>query len=396
MISDGDRSGSSSPPSTNDDEGEESLKMTPLDILGPADQLVALADMLPPAVAVGSYRPTDTTSQTVETAAYARASHQDPPLTYASLEERSNSSSSLRRLGEVADRGFESSIQNLPNESHSSHLSTNDESVCLPLVSLKGASKSKVRQGALTGSDSFLSDVALRFDATGTKDTMVKTKLRRGKWTVEEEAYVARVIQDFNSGFLDAPAGTTLRTYLSEKLKCDPMRITKKFTGDACIGKRVFHPAVRSSSNAASIDRAQVRWMLAKTLLCVFGEAHVQSTLVRRNSKHWSGVGGGGWKLNFENQRRRLQPLQLLRQLLLLGKISFQVPVAKICNPMLLHKRRLGLIGPNLLSSRHQRMSPICSIRCKRSSNSFTKVLVFSKRARSCSIFWMKNRGWFP
>lgn len=81
--------------------------------------------------------------------------------------------------------------------------------------------------------------------------------LRRGKWTVEEEAYVARVIQDFNSGFLNAPAGTTLRSYLSEKLQCDPMRITKKFTGDACIGKRVFHPAVRNPSNAAAIDKAQ-------------------------------------------------------------------------------------------------------------------------------------------
>lgn len=81
--------------------------------------------------------------------------------------------------------------------------------------------------------------------------------LRRGKWTVEEEAYVARVIQDFNSGFLNAPAGTTLRSYLSEKLQCDPMRITKKFTGDACIGKRVFHPAVRSANNVAAIEKAQ-------------------------------------------------------------------------------------------------------------------------------------------
>ena len=84
------------------------------------------------------------------------------------------------------------------------------------------------------------------------------SSLRRGKWTVEEEAYVARVIQDFNSGFLNAPAGTTLRSYLSEKLHCDPMRITKKFTGDACIGKRVFHPAVRCATNAAAIDKAQV------------------------------------------------------------------------------------------------------------------------------------------
>ena len=85
--------------------------------------------------------------------------------------------------------------------------------------------------------------------------------LRRGKWTMEEEAYVARVINDFNSGFLNAPAGTTLRSYLSEKLQCDPMRITKKFTGDACIGKRVFHPAVRSAGNAAAIDKAQVSWL---------------------------------------------------------------------------------------------------------------------------------------
>lgn len=83
------------------------------------------------------------------------------------------------------------------------------------------------------------------------------SSLRRGKWTVEEESYVARVIQDFNSGYLNAPAGTTLRSYLSDKLHCDPMRITKKFTGDSCIGKRVFHPAVRCPTNTAFIDKAQ-------------------------------------------------------------------------------------------------------------------------------------------
>ena len=83
-------------------------------------------------------------------------------------------------------------------------------------------------------------------------------QLRRGKWTVEEETYVARVIQDFNTGYLNAPPGTTLRSYLSDKLNCDPMRITKKFTGDACIGKRVFHPAVRCANNASLIDKAQV------------------------------------------------------------------------------------------------------------------------------------------
>ncbi len=101
---------------------------------------------------------------------------------------------------------------------------------------------------------------AVKVPERSTPSTKSKgTARRRGKWTVEEEEYVARVIQDFNSGYLNAPAGYTLRSYLSDKLQCDPMRITKKFTGESCIGKRVFHPAVRSAANAAAIDKAQVR-----------------------------------------------------------------------------------------------------------------------------------------
>ena len=53
------------------------------------------------------------------------------------------------------------------------------------------------------------------------------------------------------------PDGTTLRTYLSKSLNCDPMRITKKFTGDSCIGKRVFVAQVQHSGNIASIQQAQ-------------------------------------------------------------------------------------------------------------------------------------------
>lgn len=39
-------------------------------------------------------------------------------------------------------------------------------------------------------------------------------------------------------GFDDT--GTTLRTFLSKLLNCDPMRISKKFVGQNCIGKQVF------------------------------------------------------------------------------------------------------------------------------------------------------------
>lgn len=84
--------------------------------------------------------------------------------------------------------------------------------------------------------------------------------LRRGKWTPEEEEYANAVVREFNSGYLDAQAGTTLRIYLSEKLQCDPMRITKKFTGNDSIGKRVFHPTGRIGDGLTKEARdAQVR-----------------------------------------------------------------------------------------------------------------------------------------
>lgn len=60
---------------------------------------------------------------------------------------------------------------------------------------------------------------------------------RRGKWTPEEEAYSIRLIQEFQAGALPLNDGTTLRTFLSKLLNCDPMRISKKFVGKNSIGK---------------------------------------------------------------------------------------------------------------------------------------------------------------
>ena len=80
-----------------------------------------------------------------------------------------------------------------------------------------------------------------RFSTQAPASGASNPSIRRGKWTAEEEAYALAAIRDFNSGYLDAPPGTTLRAYLSENLQCDPMRITKKFTGDASIGKKVWY-----------------------------------------------------------------------------------------------------------------------------------------------------------
>jgi len=64
-----------------------------------------------------------------------------------------------------------------------------------------------------------------------------KAGLRRGKWTTEEENYANRLIYEFKLGLLPLTDGTTLRTFLSKLLNCDPMRISKKFVGSNCIGK---------------------------------------------------------------------------------------------------------------------------------------------------------------
>lgn len=63
---------------------------------------------------------------------------------------------------------------------------------------------------------------------------------RVGKWTPEEEAYADALIEKFEAGTLmDCPAGKTLRAYLSQKLNCIPMRVSKKYAGQ-CIGKQTY------------------------------------------------------------------------------------------------------------------------------------------------------------
>ena len=68
--------------------------------------------------------------------------------------------------------------------------------------------------------------------------------------------YTNKVIEAFNAGILELnenERGVTLRSYLSKKLGCDPMRITKKYTGASCLGKKVYH-----SDNYKYLNRTEV------------------------------------------------------------------------------------------------------------------------------------------
>lgn len=79
---------------------------------------------------------------------------------------------------------------------------------------------------------------------------------------IEEERYTNRVIEAFNSGSLkltESDRGITLRAYLADKLGCDPMRITKKYTGASCLGKRVYHAhKMQHAMKVEEVERTSV------------------------------------------------------------------------------------------------------------------------------------------
>jgi hypothetical protein len=92
--------------------------------------------------------------------------------------------------------------------------------------------------------------------------------LRRGKWTPEEEAYANRLIQEFKAGLLPLTDGTTLRTFLSKLLNCDPMRISKKFVGSNCIGKQVFRRRNADMNRLTPEQIQQSRAELSEYVFC--------------------------------------------------------------------------------------------------------------------------------
>lgn len=73
-----------------------------------------------------------------------------------------------------------------------------------------------------------------------------------GKWTTEEEMFANSLIVEFKNGLLtDCEEGITLRSYLASKLRCAPMRISKKFAGK-CIGKLPFVKKVKGFGGSSS------------------------------------------------------------------------------------------------------------------------------------------------
>jgi hypothetical protein len=74
------------------------------------------------------------------------------------------------------------------------------------------------------------------------------------KYSQEEERFANALIEEFEKGtILDCENGCTLRAYLSRKLHCAPMRISKKYAGKS-IGKHVFLSRIPALLNRNGVN----------------------------------------------------------------------------------------------------------------------------------------------
>ncbi|TYZ67857.1 hypothetical protein PybrP1_003288 [[Pythium] brassicae (nom. inval.)] len=83
---------------------------------------------------------------------------------------------------------------------------------------------------------------------------------RSGPWSREEEAYAAGLIDCFFKGVLEVSEGTTLRALLAARLRCNPMRVSKKLASewiaDVKIPKKLGSSTFVRRAAAASPEQA--------------------------------------------------------------------------------------------------------------------------------------------
>lgn len=86
--------------------------------------------------------------------------------------------------------------------------------------------------------------------------------VRIGNWSDDELRYTAALINGFLHGQLDIPQGTTLRSFLSEQLRCSPMRVSKKLASGMIdnqpIPRRIGSAAFQPSPSVDLYQKARV------------------------------------------------------------------------------------------------------------------------------------------
>lgn len=111
------------------------------------------------------------------------------------------------------------------------------------------------------------------------QSTMGPPALRTGKWIPVEEQYAILLIELFEKGqIIDCENGSTLRSYLSSKLFCPPMRISKKFAGKG-IGKMMYLNKLNVGITI-SLDQRRTNETKLKTAECNFLQAIMPGSLL--------------------------------------------------------------------------------------------------------------------
>ncbi|KAJ8554682.1 hypothetical protein ON010_g9804 [Phytophthora cinnamomi] len=98
------------------------------------------------------------------------------------------------------------------------------------VVPVKSERKSSVASVSSTGTASVVSTPSA---------SPVRYFRRSGPWSHDEEVFAAALIDCFFKGILDIAEGTTLRAFLSARLCCNPMRISKKLASESIAEIRI-------------------------------------------------------------------------------------------------------------------------------------------------------------
>ncbi|POM66296.1 Hypothetical protein PHPALM_17865 [Phytophthora palmivora] len=111
----------------------------------------------------------------------------------------------------------------------------------------------------------------------------VRTFRRSGPWSHEEEVYAAALIDCFFKGVLDIAEGTTLRAFLSSRLCCNPMRISKKLASE-CIAEIRIPKKLGSSTYVLRAGVTPEEQAETEEALRSLQNTYIQSCTVKGNT----------------------------------------------------------------------------------------------------------------
>ncbi|RMX61956.1 hypothetical protein KXD40_008337 [Peronospora effusa] len=119
--------------------------------------------------------------------------------------------------------------------------------------------------------------------ASTRSDSPARSFRRSGPWSQDEEVYAAALIDFFFKGVLKIAEGTTLRAFLSSRLCCNPMRISKKLASE-CIAEIRIPKKLGSSAYERNDEVSPKEQDEAEVVLLGLQRVYMYSSTAKRDS----------------------------------------------------------------------------------------------------------------